>query len=159
MAINDAVVMRRGASQVAIEIRVDGRLYVRFAGDGMVIATPLGSSAYTMASGGPILSPGSDGFVLTPLAPHGGCCPPLVVGSASEVEIVVEPGYYGARLEFDGQSVEAQPRELTVVRREHFATLIALGDDEPMLDGLRRRRIVTNSPRVLARDDRMGLAG
>ena len=154
VAINDVVVVRRGASQVAIDIRVDGQLYVRYAGDGIVVATALGSSAYTMASGGPVLAPGSDAFVLTPLAPHGGCCPPLVVGAASTVTVTVEPGYYGARLEFDGRAVEEQPRLLSISRMEGYATLVALGDDEPMLAGLRRRRIIIDSPRVLARDDR-----
>jgi NAD+ kinase len=154
VAINDVVVVRRGASQVAIDIRVDGQLYVRYAGDGIVVATPLGSSAYTMASGGPVLAPGSDAFVLTPLAPHGGCCPSLVVGGASTVTVAVEPGHYGARLEFDGQAVEEQPRLLSISRVDDYATLVALGDDEPMLAGLRRRRIIIDSPRVLARDDR-----
>jgi NAD+ kinase len=154
VAINDVVVVRRGASQVAIEINVDGQRYARYGGDGIVIATPLGSSAYTMASGGPIMAPGAEGFVLSPLAPHGGSCPPLVVGSASEVTVTVEPGWFGARLEFDGQAVEEQPRLLTVTRVENYATLVSLGSDEPMLAGLRRRRIVMDSPRVLARDDR-----
>jgi NAD+ kinase len=154
VAINDVVVVRRGASQVAIDIRVDGQLYVRYAGDGIVMATALGSSAYTMASGGPVLSPGSEAFVLTPLAPHGGCCPPIVVGSASTVSVTVEPGYYGARLEFDGQAVQEQPRLLSISRVEGYATLVTVGDDEPMLAGLRRRRIIMDSPRVLARDER-----
>jgi NAD+ kinase len=157
LALNDVVVIRKGAGQVVIGIRVDGHPYVRFAGDGLVVATPLGSSAYTLASGGPILAPGSEGFVLTPLAPHGGCCPPLVVGSASTVEVDVEAGYHGARLEFDGQVVDEQPERITVTRRERHATLVVLGDEEPMLDGLRRRKILIDSPRVLARDVRLAL--
>ncbi len=56
---------------------VDGELFIRFAGDGLVVATALGSSAYTLAAGGPVLAPGAAGMVFTPLAPHGGCCPPL----------------------------------------------------------------------------------
>ena len=83
VAINDVVVVRRGASQVIVGIYVDDQLYVRYAGDGIVVATPAGSSAYTLAAGGPVLAERSDGIVLTPLAPHGGCCPPLVVGSSS----------------------------------------------------------------------------
>ncbi len=159
VAINDLVVVRQGPSQIAVEIRVDGHRYIRFAGDGLVVATPLGSSAYTMASGGPILTTNSEGFVLTPLAPHGGCCPPLVVGSSTEVEILVEAGYYGARLEFDGHAVDVHPEQMTVTRRERHATLVALGDDEPMLDGLRRRRVLIDSPRMLARDERLALGG
>jgi NAD+ kinase len=159
VAINDVVVVRRGANQVIVEIRVDGQLYVRYAGDGLVVATPVGSSAYTLAAGGPVLAERSDGIVLTPLAPHGGCCPPLVVGSGSEVRLHIEPGYGGMRLEFDGQIDDAQPAELQVAWIEAYATLVGLGDAEPLLAGLRRRRILIDSPRVLARDDRAALGG
>jgi NAD+ kinase len=159
VAINDMVVVRRGPSQVLIEIHVDGQLYIRYAGDGLVVATPVGSSAYTLAAGGPILAERSDGLVLTPLAPHGGCCPPLVVGTASSVRLVIEPGYAGARLEFDGQVEDEQPTELDVTRVEDYATLVGLGEAEPLLAGLRRRRILIDSPRVLARDDRAALRG
>jgi NAD+ kinase len=154
VAINDLVVVRKGASQVAVGIHVDGVLYVRFAGDGLVIATPLGSSAYTMAAGGPIVAPGAANIVVTPLAPHGGCCPPLVVGPDSRVTIGVEPGHAGARIEFDGQIRDVQPRTLEVSWRPEHATLVDLGDAEPLLTGLRRRQILMDSPRVMARDDR-----
>ena len=159
VAINDVVIVRRGPSQVIVEIHVDDQVYIRYAGDGLVVATPAGSSAYTLAAGGPILAERSDGIVLTPLAPHGGCCPPLVVGSASKVRLVVEPGYAGARLEFDGQAEEEPPTELDVSRVEDYATLVGLGESEPLLAGLRRRRILIDSPRVLARDDRAALGG
>ena len=154
VALNDLVVIRRGAGQIAIGIDVDGDRYVRFAGDGVVIATPLGSSAYTMAAGGPILAPASRGLVLTPLAPHGGCCPPLVVGPESHVTVTIEPGHSGARLEFDGQIQLLEPHRLDVSWRAEHATLVAFEDAEPLLAGLRRRRILMDSPRVLARDDR-----
>jgi NAD+ kinase len=157
VALNDVVVVRRGPSQVLVEIYVDGQLYVRYAGDGLVVATPAGSSAYTLAAGGPVLSEHSDGLVLTPLAPHGGCCPPLVVGGSSVVRIVVEPGYAGARLEFDGQPTDETPLELHGARVEDYATLVGLGDAEPLLAGLRRRKILIDSPRVLARDERAAL--
>jgi NAD+ kinase len=157
VAINDLVVVRRGPSQVIVEIHVDGQLYIRYAGDGLVVATPAGSSAYTLAAGGPILAERSDGLALTPLAPHGGCCPPLVVGSQSAVRVVIEPGYAGARLEFDGQAEDGEPAELRAERVEEYATLVGLGDSEPLLAGLRRRRILIDSPRVLARDDRAAL--
>jgi NAD+ kinase len=142
---------------VIVEIHVDDQLYIRYAGDGVIVATPAGSSAYTLAAGGPILAERSDGLVLTPLAPHGGCCPPLVVGSSSAVKLVIEPGYAGARLEFDGQAEDAAPAELRAERVEEYATLVGLDDSEPLLAGLRRRRILIDSPRVLARDDRAAL--
>ncbi len=157
VAINDLVVVRAGASQVVVEIHVDEQLYVRYAGDGIVVATPIGSSAYTLAAGGPVLAEHSDAMVVTPLAPHGGCCPPLVVGGDSAVRLVIEPGYGGARLEFDGQIRPAAPREMRLRRTPDHAILVGLGDAEPLLAGLRRRRILIDSPRVLARDDRARL--
>jgi NAD+ kinase len=158
LGVNDVVIVRQGAGQVSVAVRVDGELYIRFAGDGLVIATPLGSSAYTLASGGPLIAPGASGFAFTPLAPHGGSCPPLVAGADSEFTIALDPGYAGARVEVDGQ-VHARiepprPRTFTVAFRPDHVTLVALGGEEPLLTGLRRRRILMDSPRVLARDDR-----
>src|ERR687891_1497004 len=64
-AINDFAAIRDGTGQVITAILVDDELYARTAGDGVVIATPLGSSAYTMAAGGPILAPGVQAIVVT----------------------------------------------------------------------------------------------
>jgi len=158
IGVNDLVVVREGAGQVTASVHVDGELFIRFAGDGLVIGTQLGSSAYTLAAGGPVLAPGGSGLVFTPLAPHGGCCPPLVTGPGSRLEIGLDPGFGGARIELDGHvrdHVEPLvPRTLTVTLRPDHAMLVALGGEEAMLAGLRRRRILMDSPRVLARDDR-----
>ncbi|CAA9476512.1 MAG: hypothetical protein AVDCRST_MAG65-1155 [uncultured Solirubrobacteraceae bacterium] len=158
-AINDFVFMRGGAGQLSVSVYVDDELYIRFGGDGLVVATSLGSSAYTLASNGPLLAPGAVGMVVTPLAPHGGSCPPLVAGPGSTFEIIVDPGHGGARLEADGQTTADLERfethRFTIALRPEYATLVTLEDQEPMLAGLRRRRIVMDSPRLLARDDRL----
>ena len=154
VALNDLVIIRKGASQIAIEVRLDGELYGRFAGDGLVVATPLGSSAYTMATGGPILAPGADSMVVTPVAPHGGCIPPLVAGADSVVTVEVVPGHAGARVELDGQIRPIPSRRMEIRWRAAHATLVAFDGAESMLAGLRRRHIIMDSPRLLARDDR-----
>jgi len=156
--VNDLVIVRQGASQVSADVRVDGELFIRFAGDGLVIATQMGSSAYTLAAGGPVLAPGASGLVLTPLAPHGGCCPPVVAGSDSRLAIELFPGHGGARIELDGHIEDRidphAARRLAIALRPDHATLVALGGEEPMLAGLRRRRVIIDSPRMLAREDR-----
>jgi NAD+ kinase len=161
-AVNDFVVVRKGAGQVAAEVSVDGELFIRFAGDGLVIATPLGSSAYTLAAGGPVLAPGGSGMVFTPLTPHGGCCPPLVAGGESRLTLEIDPGHSGARIELDGQIRDGidphAPRTLDVVLRPDHATLVALDGGESAIAGLRRRRVIMDSPRMLARDDREAAA-
>jgi NAD+ kinase len=151
VAINDLAVVRDGTGQVITEVRVDGEVYARTAGDGVVVATPLGSSAYTMAAGGPILLPAANAMVLTPLARHGGVSPPLVVGPESRIGLLVEPGYGGSRFEVDGQELAVDALETTVTLRRDYATMIRLADQEPFLAALRRRGLVVDSPRILAR--------
>jgi NAD+ kinase len=154
VAINDFVVVRDGIGQVIAAITVDGEVYARTAGDGVVVASQLGSSAYTMAAGGPILAPGTQGMVVTPLAPHGGVAPPLVVAAESRVGLSVEPGYGGIRCELDGQELATPVAEMTVSLRADYATLVELRDQESMLTGLRRRGLIVDGPRILARDAR-----
>jgi NAD+ kinase len=157
-ALNDLVLVRDGAGQVIFEVEVDGERFIRLAGDGVVIATPLGSTAYTLASGGPMLAAGATGLVTTPLSPHGGVCPPLVTGQESRLTVQLDSGNGGARIELDGQvHAELEPREqvgFEVRLDPEFATLVSLGAEESPIAGLRRRRILMDSPRVLARDDR-----
>jgi NAD+ kinase len=153
-AINDFAMIRNGSGQVIAEIRVDDELYARTAGDGLVVATPLGSSAYTMAAGGPILAPGAQGIVITPLAQHGGVSPPLVAGPDSRVQVRVEPGYGGSRFEIDGQETGVEAHDVSVTLRRDYASMVALAAQEPVLTGLRRRGLVVDSPRILARDTR-----
>lgn len=160
-AVNDLVLVRAGAGQVTTSVHTDGELYSRFAGDGVVVATPLGSSAYTLGAGGPVLAPSAAGLVVTPIAVHGGCCPPLVTGPDSTVTVRLEPSHAGARMELDGRVAEVigphLPRTFAVHLVPHHATLVTLGSEESMLAGLRRRRILIDSPRILARDEREAL--
>ena len=154
VAINDAAVVRSGAGQVIIAIKVDDELYARTAGDGLVVATPLGSTAYTMAAGGPIVLPQLPSIVLTPLARHGGVSPPLVVGPESRIGLVIESGYGGSRIEVDGQLLAERALDATLRLRDEYATMVTLAGQESLLSGLRRRGLVTDSPRVLVRDER-----
>jgi NAD+ kinase len=154
-AINDFAAIRDGTGQVITAIRVDDELYARAAGDGLVVATSLGSSAYTMAAGGPILAPGVQGIVVTPLAQHGGVTPPLVVSADSRLSLSVEPGYGGSRFEIDGQEVPTAGYEVTVTLRREYASLVTLRHQEPLLSGLRRRGLVADSPRILVHDARI----
>lgn len=154
LALNDVAVVRGGVGQVRTEIVLDGVLYTRIAGDGCVVATQLGSGAYTIAAGGPLLAPGAEGFVLTPLATHGGWSPPVVVGAGCELLLDVSAGVGGARLELDGQVIGGYSGTLTVTLRADVATVVGFADQERALTGLRRRGILADSPRILAEDAR-----
>lgn len=155
-ALNDAAIVRGGGGQLRLAATIDGTLFARLAGDGCVASTPIGSSAYALAAGGPLLTPDAEAFVLTPLPTHAGYHPPLVVPPTSNVELEVLGGYGGSRLEIDGQVVETEVGRLKVQYRPAAATLVEFADQEPFLTGLRRRNIITDSPRILAEHDPRG---
>jgi NAD+ kinase len=151
-AVNDLVVARGRGTQLLLDVCVDGELYVRLAGDGIVVATPLGSSAYSMAAGGSLLADGADSFVCTPLAMHGGCAPPLVVGAGGEMTLELHPGHSGFYVDVDGFAVETDARQFAVTREHPYATLVDLGDARTSLPSLRARGLIADSPRVLGQD-------
>ena len=153
-AFNDIALVREGGGQLRIIARLDGALYARLAGDGAIVSTAIGSSAYALAAGGPLLDPALDAFVLTPLPTHGGFSPPLVMTAESRLEIEVSAGHVGGRLEVDGQVGGAVPERLTVKLERDAARIVSFDDQESHVTGLRRRGIITDSPRILAEDQR-----
>jgi NAD+ kinase len=153
-AVNDFVVIRRGAGQLAATVTLDGEQYVRLAGDGLIVATSFGSSAYSMAAGGPILAAGTPAFVCTPLAMHGGSAPPLVVPADATLTVDVQPGYAGFEVEIDGRRSTPRAHSFRLTLEAGKATLVSFGPAGRGIAGLRRRRLITDSPRILARDDR-----
>ncbi len=152
-AVNDVVLGRRGSTQLAVDVWVDGELYARLAGDGIVVATPLGSSAYSMAGGGPLLTDGANSFVVTPLAMHGGCAPPLVVSDGQVVALDIHPGHGGFELESDGFLVRTEARRFSVSSERAYATLVGLDGSRAGLPWLRERGLIIDSPRTVIRGD------
>jgi NAD+ kinase len=155
-AVNDVSVVRDGIGQIRVSSSVDDILFTRLAGDGCIVSTALGSSAYSLAAGGPLLTPDTDAYVLTPLATHGGSRQPLVIAAGSRLTLEIATGAAaaaavgGARLEVDGQIVGAHPERLTIELRPGVATMVRFADSEPLFEALRRRQIITDSPRVIA---------
>jgi len=153
-ALNDFVVVRHGAGQVVVNVFIDDELYVRLAGDGLIVASPLGSSAYSMAAGGPVLASGMPALVCTPLAMHGGSAPPLVVPASTHVRVEVHPSFAGFDIEIDGQRYPFEALDYRLSLHDEKVTLVSFGELGLGIPGLRERRLITDSPRVLARDDR-----
>ena len=156
-ALNDVVVLRAGAGQVRVSVHLDGALYARWSGDGMILATAVGTAAYTLAARGPVLAPPAEGSVLTALAPHGGCIPSLVAAAEARWDVEIRRGYGGARFEIDGQPSELPGTAFAASLRPDAARLVRFGDEEPFLAALRRRGIISDSPRVLAEDRRFAI--
>jgi NAD+ kinase len=103
-ALNDVVVNKSAISRlVEFDLFIDGNFVFQYKADGVIIATPTGSTAYSLAAGGPVLMPSVDAFVVTPVCPHSLTHRPLVVTETSQIELRVETGEEQAFLSIDGQ--------------------------------------------------------
>jgi NAD+ kinase len=157
-ALNDFVVVRRSGQQLTADITIGGELYARIAGDGVIAATLLGSSAYSMGAGGPLLVSGTKAFVVTPIVIHGGSVPPAVIPSDLELTIEVHKAFGGFDVEIDGQTMELDGTVFTITLAESKAALVSIGQPRLAFTALRRRGLIADSPRMLAREDRARLA-
>jgi NAD+ kinase len=139
-ALNDIVVNREGLTRyMTIQIEIGGEHATRFSGDGVIIATPTGSTAYSLSAGGPIVHPSLDNLVVTPICPHASALRSLVLSGGESVRIRIdcENPSEKALLTADGQSdVTIDHRSLIEVtrsvnrlklvkssKRSYFATL------------------------------------
>lgn len=130
-ALNDAAISKGAfARLVELEAHVDGNYLSSYHADGLVVATPTGSTAYALSAGGPVLAPGLDAMVLAPICPHTLGARPLVVGSNSVLRLVVR-GPEGEQLVLaaDGQPLPALAMGDEVVLRlsPHRTRLVRLG--------------------------------
>jgi NAD+ kinase len=127
VALNELVVSKSAIARLNyFELFVDSEFVSSYRADGLIIATPTGSTAYSLGAGGPILKPDVDAFVITPVSPHGLTHRPVVVRDTVEIEIHVKTGDEEAYLSLDGQ-VGMPMRDGDVVRSvkaEHAARLL-----------------------------------
>lgn len=121
LAMND-VVVNRGATSGMVELRVevDGRFVANQRADGLIIASPTGSTAYSLSAGGPMLHPSIPGWVLVPIAPHTLSNRPIVLSDATEIAVEVVGGR-DVSANFDMQSLASllHGDRILVKRSEH----------------------------------------
>jgi NAD+ kinase len=103
-ALNDVVVGKGTIARLNhCDVSIDGVFVSSYQADSLIVSTPTGSTAYSLAAGGPILMPSVDAFVVTPVSEHSLTHRPLVVRDAAEIEILVKTGDEEAYLSIDGQ--------------------------------------------------------
>lgn len=118
-ALNEVAFNRSDSSVGVLSLRVtlDGGMVDRFSGDGLIVATPTGSTAYSMAAGGPIVAPGLDCMLLTPICPHTLAARPIVISDRQEVSVSVLGDARRARVIVDGRLVITPDDGAVTVRR------------------------------------------
>jgi len=139
--LNDAVVTKTAlARMLVIELRIDKELVATYTSDGLIVATPTGSTAYNLSAGGPILDPRMSAFVIAPICPHAMSYRPLVVPGSVAIEVTLRSETEEAYLTLDGQvGFPMQPQDALVVDRHPRAVRLVRVAQRGFFEVLRRK--------------------
>ena len=127
-ALNDIAVLKRdSASMISIRAYVNGDFLVNYQADGLIIATPTGSTAYSLSNGGPIIVPQSGSLCITPVAPHSLNIRPIVINDTRVIELEVCSRSHNFLVAVDGRSMKmAEETRLTIRKAPYTIKLIKL---------------------------------
>ncbi len=132
-ALNEFTVQRSGAAGLlGIRVLVDGREMNTYSSDGLIISTPTGSTAYSLALGGPIMAPGCGSVLITPIAPHTSTVRPVVLPETAEIQIEVVDMDRPYIITADGVSYNGSdfPGPIRIARAEHRVRLVRFKDQD-----------------------------
>ena len=138
--LNEIAILKEGlSSMLQIELKVNGEYLHTYNSDGLVIATPTGSTAYNLSIGGPLMAPQSRGIILTPIAPHSLTVKPLVVPDDWQFDIRVTSRYDAFMVSVDGRS-QSLSTDLTLhVERANYTTKVVQIGDNSFLNSLKAK--------------------
>lgn len=129
--VNDAVVSKSALARIAtIRVEVDGRVVSRYRGDGLIVSTPTGSTAYNLSAGGPILLPTLPAIVLSPICPHTLSLRPLVLPDRVRLGLAVEGKPQDVYLTLDGQEgfELSETTRIAIARSGDVVSLVRVKD-------------------------------
>lgn len=140
-ALNDFVVNKAAIARLLqLEVFVNGEFMCGYRADGLILSTPTGSTAYSLAAGGPVMAPTVEGFCVTPICPHTLSNRPVVVNESSEFEIVFVGGDDSTFLTVDGQvGLNLRPDDRIVARKAAHSVRIVETQKHPFFDVLRSK--------------------
>jgi NAD+ kinase len=140
-ALNEVVVSRGERSRVIrLNVDIDGVTLTEYNADGLIVATPTGSTAYSLSAGGPVLAPNSGVFVVTPICPHVLTNRSVIVNECSTIEIRSGTGQEGVCLTLDGRvPLPLAAGDLIQIRRSKQALRLVFPSDLPFFEVLRQK--------------------
>jgi NAD+ kinase len=139
--LNDVVVTKGELSRmIAMRIEIDGRFVTSLRGDGLILSTPTGSTAYSMSAGGPIVSPAVNALVITPICPHTLTHRPLLVPGTATLAVTLTSHDKGAMVTFDGQAgVAMREGDTVTIKPSQHKTRLIRFPERTYYDVLRRK--------------------
>lgn len=130
-ALNEIAILKQGlTNMLTIETKVNGELLHTYHSDGLIIATPTGSTAYNLSSGGPLVVPQNRGMILTPIAPHSLTVRPIIMPDDWKIDIRVSSRYDAYMVSVDGRSISlSTDLSLHIERAPYTVKVVQIGDN------------------------------
>lgn len=139
-ALNEVSISKRdSASMVAVHVHLDDHFLNTYWADGLIVATPTGSTAYSLSCGGPILYPTSDALVINPISPHNLNVRPFVIPDHFTIRLRLEARADKCLLNLDARSITVDGDSTVTIRRAPFGVKLVQLEGQEFLDTLRTK--------------------
>ena len=139
-ALNEIAVSRKNTtSMITVETQLNGEYLTSYWADGLIIATPTGSTGYSLSCGGPVIMPAARNFVLTPIAPHNLSARPLVIPDSTEIKLKVSGRENNFLVSLDSRIATLSNETLITIKKAPFIIKMIEPEDESFLDTLRKK--------------------
>ena len=138
-ALNEVAVQRLGASMISVEATIDNNTVSTYNGDGVIISTPTGSTAYSLSAGGPIVAPSCHSFLLTTLAPHNLTMRPIVMPDTSVVALHIDTRKNEASISVDNRTFKVANNTILTIKKAKREIRLAVPHNISFFDSLRNK--------------------
>ena len=138
-ALNEVAVQRLGATMISVDVAIDSLPTLTCNGDGIIVSTPTGSTAYSLSAGGPIVAPACRCLILTPLSPHNLTLRPVVAPDSSTISLVIRTRKGGATITVDNRTFDVADAEKIEVKVSKRSISLAVPHNISFYDTLRNK--------------------
>lgn len=140
IAVNELALQKKDtSSMITVHAELENKYLNSYWADGLIVATPTGSTAYSLSCGGPIITPGCQVHILTPIAPHNLNVRPMVVPDHMPIKLTVEGRHRTCLMSVDGNSVSVKQGEEVIVHKADFMINVIKFEDNNFLDTIRNK--------------------
>ena len=147
-ALNELTLQKKDtSSMITVHTHLDDKYLNSYWADGLIVATPSGSTAYSLSCGGPIVTPGCQVHILTPIAPHNLNVRPMVVPDHMPIKLTIEGRNRNNLISLDGVSKNIKQDEVVTVRKANYLINVVKFEDNNFLDTIRNKMFWGNDKR------------
>ncbi|WP_282133976.1 NAD kinase [Seonamhaeicola maritimus] len=141
-ALNEIAVSRKNTtSMITVDTHLDGEFLTSYWSDGLIVSTPTGSTGYSLSCGGPVITPGANSFVLTPIAPHNLSARPLIIPDSTEIQLSVSGREKQHLVSLDSRIATLDNETIIKIKKADFKVKMIDLLDESFLKTLRKKML------------------